>query len=248
MLAVSTLKLSDQEIIKSFPRYQGPAETGYVINFLGAKTRPSFVSGLPEEGAVEGCPPASYQGGVIEWAGVLRAVLEAESQLVAVELGAGWGPWLITATRAAALRGIDKVSLIGVEGCKQHCDFMVTHFQDNGLDPKEHQIIHGVVGTTDGMAHFPVVAEPEANYGARALADSSQTEVTNGNGSSSLFRRLTRKGWWTARQGIRTIVNGSNTVQVPRYSLPTLLNPFTKVDLLHVDIQRDEYDVLASAR
>lgn len=249
MSMVSTVNVGNEEVIRYFPRYEGPAQAGYVIDFLGVKTRPSFVRGMPEEGGLEGYPPASYKGGVVEWAGVLRAVLEAEDQLVAVELGAGWGPWLVSSARAAALKGIHDVRLVGVEGCKEHCDFMVTHFQDNGLDPKDHRIIHGVVGTTNGVAHFPVVAEPAANYGARALADPSQAELTNGHGSSSLFRRLTRKSWWAARQGIKTIVNGSNgMVQVPRYSLPTLLEPFTKVDLLHVDIQGDEYDVLASAR
>ena len=248
MPTVSTHQLSDEEIIKSFRGYEGPVEPGFVIDFLGVKTRSSYICGLPQEGAVVGYPiPAGIQGNAIEYAGVLRAVLEAEQQVVAVELGAGWAPWLVTAARAAALRGIDQVNLVGVEGCKEHCEFMVTHFLDNGLEPEHHRLIHGVAGILDGMAHFPVLADPAANYGARALADQSPAGTDNANGS--LLRRLTRKSWRMARQGIKTAITGSNgTVQVRRYSLPTLLGPFAKVDLVHVDIQGDEYDVLASAR
>ena len=250
MSDISTLELSDEEVIKSFPCYEGPEEPGYVIDFLGVRTRPSYVCGLPTSGGIVGYPiPGSFQGRIIEWTGVLRAVVEADQQLVAVELGAGWAPWLVTAARAAALRGINQVSLVGVEGCQEHFDFMITHFRDNGLDPERHRLIHGVVGTRDGMARFPLIADPAFYYGERAIfANQAQVVTGNGNGSGSLLRRLARKGFQAARRRIRTVVNGSNrTVQVRCFSLPTLLGPLTKVDLLHVDIQGDEYDVLASA-
>jgi hypothetical protein len=69
---------------------------------------------------------------------------------------------------------------------------------------------------------------------------------------------LARQGFRAIRK-LRSLLNGSNgrqtneshrpaTVQVKRYSLPTLLRPFSKVDLVHVDIQGDEYDVISSAR
>jgi FkbM family methyltransferase len=269
MSAVATLNLSDEEVIKSFPCYEGPGVSGYIIDFLGIKTRTSYICQLPKEGGVvEGYPiPVSFHATAVEWAGVLRAVLEADSQMVAVELGAGWAPWLVTAARAAALIGIPRVSLIGVEGCKEHCEYMTTHFLDNGLNPDHHTLIHGVVGTTDGIAEFPLLPDPSADYGARAIfADKAQAGVGYAKRSRLLLRRLGRKGVRVVRAGIRSLrdnwkgirANGSNgskqpalnertILRVQRFSLSTLLRSFTIVDLVHVDIQGDEYDVIASA-
>src|SRR6266571_1561157 len=98
MSTVLTTQMSDAEVIKSFPRIEGTGIPGYVIDFLGVKTRTSYISELPQEGGVvEDYPiPASFHATAIEWAGCLRAVLEADKELVGVELGAGWAPWLVT--------------------------------------------------------------------------------------------------------------------------------------------------------
>src|SRR6516162_3656534 len=151
------MRLSDEEVIKSFPCHEGAGIPGYFVDFLGVKTRTSYIRELPKEGGrVESYPiPSSFHATAIEWAGVLRAVLEADKEIVAVELGAGWAPWLVTVARAASLRGIDSVRLVGVEGCEGHLAFMVNHFSDNGFDPRDHTLLHWIVGTTDGVAAFP---------------------------------------------------------------------------------------------
>jgi FkbM family methyltransferase len=138
-----------------------------------------------------------------------------------------------------------------VEACKQHYEFMITHFQDNGLDPLRHRLIHGVVGITDGEARFPVLADPAGYYGERAIFGAKPWTASAGcdNRERSIFRRFAQSGWQKVRQGFRIVSRGSNrTAQVQCLSLSTLLGPLSKVDLLHVDIQGDEYDVLASAR
>ena len=120
----------------------------------------------PETGAGLGLnrrPPA-------EWIGTLRSVLEARERgsLVVVELGAGWGPWLVSAAKAAERIGIRDVHLVGVEGAQSHVDFMLQHFRDNGLDPNAHLLIHGAVGARDGTARFPKLATPSDEWGAVA--------------------------------------------------------------------------------
>ncbi len=54
---------------------------------------------------------------------MLSSVLEAKDRLVAFELGAGWGPRLVTAAVAARRRGIRDIQLVGVEGSAEHVAF-----------------------------------------------------------------------------------------------------------------------------
>lgn len=232
-----------EKIIKSFPCRTGPAEDGYVVDFLGTRTRTAYIRGLPE-GLAEGYPiPKNFHAMAIEWAGVLAAVNDAATELVVLELGAGWAPWLVAAARAARLRGIEQVRLVGVEGSRQHWQYMCTHFTDNGLNPADHTLLHGVAGAADGIAEFPVLAEPSIDWGASAVV--SPTVV--GEGPSRLRRLL---------QSIRPLVRAFKGGQQPKaeaeqvrsYSMATLLQPFSLVDVVHIDIQGHEYSVVASAR
>ncbi len=124
-------------------------------------------------GTVEGHPGTERAAvhEVAEWMGTLRSVLEAraENRLVVIELGAGWGPWLVGATKAAERVGIDDIRLVGVEGATTHVAFMGQHFRDNGLSPDAHRIIHGVVGAHDGKARFPKLSDPSGEWGAVAM-------------------------------------------------------------------------------
>jgi len=268
MSTETTTHLSDEKVIKSFPCHEGAGIPGYFVDFLGVKTRTAYISELPKEGGrVEGYPiPSSFHATSIEWAGVLRAVLESEKEIVALELGAGWGPWMVTVARAAAIRGIDSVRLVGVEGCEAHCDYMTTHFADNGIDPKGHTLLHGVVGTKDGVAEFPHLADPSADYGAQAILEKDQeAKVAISHRTARLVRRLARRIFKAMKAGARSVRDGTfvrdpgrqglngagnpaaNT-QLKCYSISTLIRPFTKVDLIHVDIQGDEFRVISSAK
>jgi FkbM family methyltransferase len=214
---------SDEEIITSFPRYQGPGIPGFIIDFLGTKTRTAYLNVMndwEQGGLVEDYPiTENFHSSGMEWAGSLRSVLEAKAQLVVMELGAGWGPWLVALARAARLRGIDNIHLVGVEGSKGHFEYLLTHFADNGLDPQGHTLLHAVVGPTDGIAEFPVLPDPSANYGARAI-----------------FSKQTNSA-----------LEHSETEKVSCVSLLTLARAFDRVDLIHFDIQGAEADVILSS-
>jgi FkbM family methyltransferase len=246
MPALTPGHMTDEQVIKSFPRCQGPGEAGFIIDFLGTRTRTSSISTLPQAGGiVEDYPiPVNFHATAREWACVLRAVLAAATELVVVELGAGWAPWLVAAARAGQLRGITDLRLVGVEASKEHCAFMAAHFLDNGLDPARHTLLHGVVGTADGSACFPVAPNPAGDWGARAVYT---------GGLCSAIRRWAGRGSRTLRNAVRALfrrppLDPGRTESVPCYSLATLLRPFQTVDLVHVDIQGDEHAVLASGR
>ncbi|HET6573489.1 MAG TPA: hypothetical protein VFG68_07800, partial [Fimbriiglobus sp.] len=129
--ASGPVAVTDTAAVDVFEPYPGPGAAGFLTDFLGVRTRVTYVRGLEAlDGAVEARPgsgPVCFHDPV-EWNGVLRSVLEATGRIVAVELGAGWGPWLVVAAVAAARCGIRDVRLVGVEGSAAHCGFMRQHF------------------------------------------------------------------------------------------------------------------------
>jgi FkbM family methyltransferase len=161
--------------------------------------------------------------GTSEWIGTLRSVLEAGRSFTAIELGAGWGPWLIASRQAALARGIkDKdIDLVGVEGSSDHHAFMLDNFRTNGLDPARYALHHAVVGAQDGTASFPKLNVAEDDYGAFASFGEDKAGVD----------RMT-----AAQHG--------ELEEIPCLSLATLMADKKRVDLLHIDIQGHEEEVL----
>ena len=145
-------------------------EPGFFYDFLGVRTRVSYLL-LPEwaDGHIFGIPHPGerFLHSRAEWFGLLGAVDEASDRLVAAELGAGWGPWLVAAHAAARQKGIGEVHLIGVESSVDHAEMMRQHFADNGIDPKAHTILHAAAAPSDGTAWFPPI-DPVVNWGQPA--------------------------------------------------------------------------------
>lgn len=217
----------DPAVLAAFPAYAGPGTAGFFTDFLGTRTRCLYLpdSYAGASGIVEG-PPGTERFGLHEppeWEGTLRSVLEAGSRFVAVELGAGWGPWLVAGARAAQLRGITDIQLTGVEGASGHYEFLLQHFRDNGLDPEHHQLLHAVVGAEDGTARFPKLEVPSADWGAEASYGNDSTSERRPNQAAEEFD------------------------EVRSVSVGTLLATLPLVDLLHCDIQGAEGEVLPAA-
>lgn len=227
---LGTLLEESNGIFRSFERYSGPGQRGYITSFIGTKTRTNVVSnldlwdgiveGYPEEGALHGTP--------MEWAGTLKAVLEAKQSFRMFELGAGWGPWCAVGHKAARQREINDVFFVGVEGDPGHVRFMEDHFTVNGLSPKQYTIISGVVGTIDGNALFPRAKDPSNVYGGVPKFESSN------------FHAL----------AFDEFINGSSeqiddVQRTAAFSLHTLIERFSFLDLIHCDIQGGELELFS---
>jgi FkbM family methyltransferase len=211
-----------EQVFNRFTRYRGPGRPGYVTNFLGGVISMEVASGLRElglDGVVEDLPfDGSFHGGVIEWVGTLRSVLEAGEQFRMLELGAGWGPWCVIAYKAAMQRRIADCHIIGVEGDSGHVRFMEENFSANGLEPRSFSIISAVVGAEDGTARFPQAKDPAGVYGGLAST-----------GDQEHFDSF-----------MKYAMDRVEEVDVPQVSLETLTRDVAIVDLVHCDIQGGE--------
>ena len=219
----------DESVIDDFAPYTGPGEQGFMIDFLGGRTRVSYLTGYAHfDGRVLGIPkreePVLHEHD--EWLGALASVLDARrrGELVAIELGAGWGPWIVSCALAArTLGGIETVHLLGVEAASSHHAMMLTHFTDNGLEPESHSLLVGVVGHKRGVVQFPCLPDPAADWGAAEL-------TREGN---VLVDRLGRRF--------------DEFEEVRCYPIADLVCRFPVVDLVHVDIQGAEETAIPPA-
>ncbi len=133
----------------------------WLHDFLGVRTRGSFFGQLENFG-VPSYP--GYDEEYFEWIDVLEAASTSSDRFVMLELGAGWGRWLVRA--AIALGKINPIPclLIGVEAEPDHFKWMKQHFKDNGINPDSHQFIEAAVSDKDGCVMFHT-GQPAEWYG-----------------------------------------------------------------------------------
>ncbi len=161
--------------LRVFDRFAGQVfepSPGFVTDFLGVRTRTSFLAGLSApQGAVMGLPipTDSVHAEAIEWVGLLKSVITARDRFVCMELGAGWGPWIVAGAVAARHLGIPDIRLTGVEADPGHFAFMRDHLRDNGLEPDAHDLVHAAVGVKAGRARWPKNDDPAADWGSRPV-------------------------------------------------------------------------------
>ena len=167
---------SDQDLalFDQFPAVRNESQKGFIFDFLGIRTRASHVKAFRSmDGQVFGTPVPvddGFHAETIEYVGLLKSVLTSRERYAVLELGAGWGPWLISGATAARRKGIKDIRLHGVEGDPEHFASMQIHFRDNGFDPAAHRLDNAVIGVKPGRARWPKYEDPSEAYGSRPLA------------------------------------------------------------------------------
>lgn len=206
---------------------------GYITNFLGVETDVTFLrhlSGSP--GFVEGLPiPGSFHCSTAEWIAGLRGVELSGDDFVVVELGAGWGPWMVDLARAARIRGAKRTFAVGCEADELHLKFISQHLACNGFQANEYSIYQGAIGPKKGHALFPISEDSSNDWGLRPLFCDSEREadaiVANPKAHADYrgvsFRRFDK---------------------VRCHTLADVLVGLDHVDVMHVDIQGGEFELL----
>ncbi len=215
-------KEEELDILSALEDKDAAAETGFIVDYYGTKTR--VTSLWPDARALDGeksrIPiPGNFHWESIEWLGLMRAVLEADDSFRVMELGAGWGPAVVSSSVMARLRGLIDIRMTGVEGDPHHFAFMVQHLKDNGFDPGDHRLHQAAVAIDDGTAKWPVTKDSSGQYG---------------------FRPLTDAGDYMGRAF-------AETQDVALISMRKLVLSEDRWDLIHIDVQGSEFAICKSA-
>lgn len=235
--------MTGRPILSPFEPWEGVIEPGWSVNWLGVRTRlavQGHVRGFDVPTHVRTEPPDASED-LLEWIDVLDAVRESAGRFTMVELGAGWGRWLVNA--AAALRQLDperEVMLVGVEAEPTHFDWLAQHLRDNGLDPAQHRLVRAAVAARGGSVRFQR-GDAAAWYGQAIERDDPASKL------SGPVSRLLR---WSRNGVANRLAVGSDARKVRRaraVSLASLLEPHTRVDLVDADVQGAEADVFEPA-
>lgn len=214
---------ADLSILAEFANPDAKAEPGFIVDFLGSRIRTTSVwkEARALDGQIVGLPtPGDFHAEAVEWIGLLKAVRSARGQYVAMELGAGFGPWIIAGGLAARRKGIDNIRLWAVEGDPHHFQFLRQHFSDNGFNPDRHNLLNAAVGVNAGVAEWAVMEESVAaeTWGCRPIQEDTD----------SLGRQF------------------QNTQRVDVIPLRDLVAKESIWDLIHIDVQGDEVDICRS--
>lgn len=222
-------------------------EIGFEFDFLSVRTRKAYDCGAasedpgipeplaeepswPQQQVVTGadryqCLPA-FNDEYLEWIDVIQSIQRAGNQYTIIDLGAGYGRWLVRAV--AVLRHLAPelpFSLVAVEAEPTHMRFLHEHLTLNGITPGDHWLIEAAVAGSPGQVKF-IVGEPSLSYGQQIVASLTGMPPP-----------------CTVRPGQK-----DHQVELVRaIDLASILERLDHVDLIDLDVQHAEHEVLAPA-
>jgi FkbM family methyltransferase len=208
------------------------------VDFLCCRIRHEFWpsclrTGIPQKDY----PPFDEE--YFEWIDVLESVVQARDTYTMIELGAGFGRWMVRAGVAMRQSANLPCHYVGVEAEPLHFNWIPMHFRDNGIDPGGQRFLRAAVSDRSGYAHFYV--------GTPSIADNTAAEWYGQQLINS--HEVPAKTDEDEYLGLPVITHqsGFKSVRVRTVSLSEVLYNVSKVDLLDMDIQGQELKVISAA-
>jgi len=196
-----------------------------------------FWTDSPRDTAIEvDVPYPAFDEEYFEWIDLLESIVEARGSYTMIELGAGYGRWAVRA--ALALRQFSSIpfQLTAVEADPVHFDWLRMHFEDNGLDPRQHRLLHAGVGSASGDASFWIGTDethtPSLWYGQMVQDQQKATCLMGANYGGYAVQRHR---------------DGRKLISIPQLSLKDILKDIPRVDLIDFDAQGQELSAISPA-
>ena len=237
--ALEALDTPPHAVFEPYRPWAGEVDAGWVVDFLGVRTRVGFFSLMGQlvdaserRSVVAGIPVANEE--YFEWIALLEAVAEAEHSFVMVELGAGWGRWMVSGIAALRQRNPLPYHVVGVEAEPTHFHWMQQHFEDNEVELGCATFFEAAVAAEDGAVWFEIGKAADW-YGQRVV------EPPSGPVRRSLGRLV------QSRRSSRASSDDRVVRRVRAVSVVSILDDLPRVDFLDLDVQGTEADALEPA-
>ena len=208
--------------IRAVTSWRGDVPTGFFVNWVGSLTAQHFNERLaPMKSGFVAPPPPAASEEYFEWTDMLEAIDAAADRFTMVELGAGYGRWVVDAWNAMRRKGLaDKpLHLVAVEAEPQHFRWLEEHFRNNDLDPAKHRLIEAAVAGQAGTVSF---------FSGHSGAWYGQAIVSG--------KAMQKEQYPQAEM-----------IEVPALTLDQILDGIDHVDLLDMDVQGAELDVCSAS-
>lgn len=195
-------------------------EPGCYMNWLGLQTDASmFISADEIRGTVRQelpFPTDGVYGHTAEYTSLLTAIDRTANRerFTAIELGAGWGPWISAVGVVCKRLGFKDINLVGVEAHDAKFEMMREHMARNGLldvQGVKTKLMLGAAWKEDTELRFPKISVQD--HGGAATDSTGETDYRG---------------------------NATEHVAVKAYSVPTICEGLGRIDYMHWDIQGAE--------
>jgi FkbM family methyltransferase len=216
--------------LQAFEKYRTPDAVpcaGFYTDFSGVRTRLSYfgIESHPAEHALGAIPfpDDALHAEAIEYLAVIYALERAKDSFTIVELGAGYGPWLVFGAKAALRHGIRKICLLAVEADLQRHTLLHTNLADNGL-PLPDEVSAGAADDQDSYVDVRCIHGAisdivgKVSFGSQSVFDWGASPIEDG--SSKDYRGIT-----------------VDAQEIDTYTIDSVLIDLESVDFMHMDIQ-----------
>ena len=229
-------------ILSSFTPFHGQVPAYFTGDFVGAKISHEFVAGYKEPQAEPlhldaGFP--SFDEEYFEWIALLEAVAAADGCFTMIELGAGFGRWVVRGGLAAGQRGLP-FKLAAVEAVPAVYAWLRRHFVNNGIPPEEHMLLHGAATEKAGEVRFNIAGPRGSEWDQRDLNGWYGQHMTP---EHDLAARGEPDGTYHGLPVTRH-TTGWRSIGVPGVSLSGILRELGAVDLIDMDIEGEELPIV----
>ena len=174
--------IDPEEEINSLSSSLTPPNLGFMKNYLGAEIMKEVIPPIFWlDGHVEAAPiPGNWHACHLEWASVIHAIRNSKNNPVVIELGCGWGCWMLNSAYIAMKLNKGVASLIGVDGDSSMLGFGNRIFEHNvknlELQNITYKFINGLVGSGVGEVGFET-QDGDISYGLRPSENAKKDNI-----------------------------------------------------------------------
>lgn len=216
--------MKTHSIFSKFKKWKGIIPANYVADFTGAIISTHFIQGWDIPGRnidryfEADYPPVNED--FFEYISLLQSIAEAAKIFTMIELGAGYGRWIVSAAKASEQNNNLQYFLIGIEPEPEHFKMMQDHFRNNRINPDNYKLINAAITDHEGEVDFA-------------------TGYSHEWWGQKIVRNTEEKIKWYDNAEIKS---------VEAITLASLLRGHPFVDFIDMDIQGEEYKVLSHSQ